>query len=123
MVKKSAWLATLVALAYGAGARADFYVHSANVQTGGGAVASDINRISGPASGGNQYVNNISTNTPFLGGNIRVVGVSGLATFQRRGDGPLNAMFNGSPLAAVFALSGVSSPGGATFTATGGRVG
>src|SRR5439155_11806730 len=81
------------------------------------------NRISGPASGGNQYVNNISTNTPFLGGNIRVVGVSGLATFQRRGDGPLNAMFNGSPLAAVFALSGVSSPGGATFTATGGWVG
>lgn len=110
------------------------YVGSAVVHTstGGATTVGDVgnggvNLVSGNSTAGNQYINNITTNTLFAPGSIRTVGANLLATYNFANGGVNGAVYNPAsgptmPVVVVFAVEGVTtSP--ASFTATGGRVG
>lgn len=121
-------LAAAVAMAIAsAPASATFYTDLSMFQiTNAPTYQTNVTDVNGVTGVGATYTNNITTNTPNLGGTIRVVGSNLLSTYSLNTGFTSTATYNGLPLVGVFAVEGVTSaPMGGVSTAnfTSGRLG
>src|SRR5262249_29438242 len=107
MVKKSAWLATLVALVCGTSARADFFSQLATVNqvpAGGTTAVPMVRQLNGSGNGGASYGNNFSSSAPAPGDDIRIVGADRLTFYNIVADGTPPVNFGNNQVVGVFAL-------------------
>lgn len=118
---KKILLGTAVAAAFSSSpASATFYTDLASFQLTSAPVTSTTGTtdIDGVTGAGITYTNNVTTNTPNLGGNINLVGSNVLQYYNANGT-LVNATYNGLQVVGVFAMQGSSSaPVGGVSTAS-----
>lgn len=111
MINKNAWLATLVALACGTSAQADFFSQLVTVKEsaagGPGPNVTLVRQFNGSGNGGSSYGNYFSNDaTPQVGGQVRIVGADKLTFYNRLGaPATPNVNFGANQVVGVYALT------------------
>ncbi len=112
-----AGLAALVALVYGASARADFFTQLATVDqtvAGGATAVTNVILINGSTSGGGSFGNRFSRangmladGPPAVGDEVHIVGADQILAYSRSDGSTPSAMFGSNKVVGVFALRAV----------------